>query len=61
MRSDKDQGGGARVTEHGLEEREDALGARGVRRHGEHDARCGRPRRKLVAVAAPEEQDGVGV
>ena len=54
------QGGSARVVKHGLEEREDALGARGVGCHGKHDARRGCPRRELVAVVAPEEQDGVG-
>ena len=53
------QGGGARVAEHGLEEREDALSARRVRRHGKHDARRRRPGGELVAVATPEEQDGI--
>ena len=53
------QGGGARVAEHGLEEREDALGARGVRHHGKHYARRRRPGGELVAVVTPEEQDGV--
>ena len=59
MRSDKEE---ARASPNMalIEEREDALGARGVRRHGEHDARCHRPRGELLAVAAPEEQDGVG-
>ena len=59
MRSDKEEAR-ASPCKHGLEEREDALGARRVGRHGEHDARCHRPRGELLAVAAPEEQDGVG-